>query len=161
MIELNYPVLPALTTNFAPHLVPSYRWEKPVRNIFVVHSGGEIEHELDLINPLQGQLHQHLRNPPTFVINAPHGGQLLVHVRAVAKAGARLVLREGAQTLQTIDLPDRDGKNDAAAREWDRTFTFALPSGQHRLTLDNTGGDWAALDWLSFAGDFAEPTDVP
>ena len=156
-VVLSYPALPDLTTNFAPHLVPTYRWEKPSRCAFTIHPGGEVDHELDLLTPLQGRLHEHLRNPPTFLVNAPQGGQLLVHVRAVAIPGARLELRDGAQTLQAFDLPDRDGKNEASAREWDRTLTFRLPPGQHRLTLDNTGGDWAALDWLSFSGAFAEP----
>ncbi len=156
-VVLSYPALPHLTTNFAPHLVPSYRWEKPVRSDFFVHPGGEIEHELELLTPLQGRLHQHLRNPPTFLVNAPQGGRLLVHVRAVATAGARLELREGAQVLQSFDLPDHDGKNDASAPEWDHTLAFDIPPGQHRLTLDNTGGDWAALDWLCFSGTFTEP----
>jgi hypothetical protein len=158
VVVLGYPALPTMTTNFAPHLVPENRWEKPARSEFTVHPGGEVDHELDLVTPLQGRLHQHLRNPPTFVINAPQGGKMLVHVRAVATAGARLELREGAQVLQAFDLPDRDGKNDSGAREWDRTLTFTLPKGQHRLTLDNTGGDWAALDWLSFTGVFFKPT---
>jgi hypothetical protein len=157
-VVLSYPALPTLTTNYAPHLVPENRWAKPARSDFTVLPGGEVEHELDLISPLQGRLHQHLRNPPTFVINAPQGGQLLVHVRAVATAGARLELREGTQMLQAFDLPDRDGKNDGSAHEWDRTLTFNLPPGQHRLTLDNTGGDWAALDWLCFCGNIVEPS---
>ena len=156
-VVLSYSTLPTLTTNFAPHLVPTYRWEKPSRSAFTVHPGGEIEHELDLFTPLQGRLHQELRNPPTFLVNAPQGGQLLVHVRAVAIPGARVELREGARSLQAFDLPDRDGKNDASAREWDRTLAFDLPAGQHQLTLDNTGGDWVALDWLCFSGAFAEP----
>ncbi|MCX7009492.1 MAG: hypothetical protein NTY53_19985, partial [Kiritimatiellaeota bacterium] len=160
VVVLSYPVLPTLTTNFAPHLVPENHWEKPVRCEFTVHPGGEVDHELDLVTPLQGRLHHELRNPPTFVVNAPQGGQLLVHVRAVATAGARLELREGAEVLQAFDLPDRDGKNDSSAHEWDRTLTFTIPPGQHRLTLDNTGGDWAALDWLSFTGTFSGPAAV-
>ncbi len=157
VVVLNYTTLPTLTTNFAPRLVPENRWEKPACNEFVVHPGGEVENAHELVTPLQGRLHQPLRNPPVFIVNAPRGGELLVRVRAVATAGARLELREGDRVLQTFDLPDRDGKNDAGAREWECTLTFALPAGQHRLTLDNTGGDWAALDWLCFSGDFAEP----
>ena len=39
---------------------------------------------------LQGNLHQHLRNPPTFVVNMPQGGSLKAHVRGVATLDARL-----------------------------------------------------------------------
>jgi hypothetical protein len=49
-----------------------------------------------------------------------------------------------------------DGKNDGGAVEYDRVFTFPVPAGPHRLTLDNIGPDWLVLTWLAFEGEFKE-----
>ncbi|MBM4049197.1 MAG: hypothetical protein FJ279_29200 [Planctomycetes bacterium] len=117
---------------------------------------GLVEHSHELNGFLQGMLHTHLRNPPTFLVNAVGEAQLLVKVQAVAATGARLEFRLDGETKQTVDLPDLDGKNAADAPEYDKVFTFPIPAGRHRLTLDNVGRDWAALTWLEFKGAFAE-----
>jgi len=62
---------------------------------------------------------------------------------------------DGALT-QTVDLPDRDRKNDSTAREYDKTFEFAIPPGRHRVTLRNSGGDWAFVSWYAFTGGIAK-----
>ena len=62
-----------------------------------------------------------------------------------------------AGSRKSIDLPDRDGKNDSMAREYDQTFEFAIPPGRHRLTLDNVGGDWACIGWYAFTGETLDP----
>lgn len=81
-------------------------------------------------------------------------GRFLIHVRSVATLGARLEWRVDGQTLQTADLPDLDKKNDSQAREYDKTITFPIPPGRHKITLDNTGGDWLSADWVAFEGSF-------
>jgi hypothetical protein len=52
---------------------------------------------------------------------------------------------------------DRDGKNDAAAKEYDQTFEFPIPPGRHRLMLDDAGGDWACVGWYSLTGETLDP----
>lgn len=42
------------------------------------------------------------------------------------------------------------------ARLQPRGLVRDVPAGQHRLTLDNIGGDWAVVDWLAFLGKFLE-----
>lgn len=135
----------------------THRWEKPARNEFRVGAEGLVE-EADALNSfLQGQYHAPLRNPPTFLVNAATKGRLLVHVRAVATAGAKLEYRIDGVVKQTVDLPDLDRLNEGNAAEYDRTFAFTFPAGQHRLTLDNTGGDWALVTWYAFEGSFQSP----
>ena len=134
---------------------PTPRWVRPMRSEFVVRPDGSVEHAGELEGFLQGMLHTHLRNPPTFLVNATGEAQLLVHIRAVATAGARLEYRVDGEAKQTVDLRDLDGKNDGSAAEYDRTFTFPIPAGRHRVTLDNTGGDWAVVSWYQFQGPFA------
>jgi len=107
-----------------------------------------------LIAFLQGRLHTHLRNPPTFIVRAPEGGTLEVFVRGVAQGGARLVLKVDGKPTRTVDLPDRDGKNEPHSDEYARVFTLVFPPGEHRLTLDNEGEDWAFVEWIAFRGRF-------
>ena len=116
-------------------IVPVMRWSRPSQSEFQVQTDGIVEHEGELNGFLQGMLHTHLRNPPTFLVNAKTEGQLRVKVRAVASLGARLEYRVDGQTRQTVDLPDLDNENDDTAREYDRVLTFPIPLGQHRLTL--------------------------
>jgi hypothetical protein len=99
-------------------------------------------------------LHTQMRNPPTFVVNALSEGKLSMKVRAVATLGARFEWRVDGQVKQTLDLPDLDGKNDAGAPEYDKVFSFPIPAGRHRLTLDNVGGDWANISWFESQGRF-------
>jgi len=80
-----------------------------------------------------------------------------VHVRGVATLGVRLQWTMDSKTETPIDLPDRDGKNDALAHEYDRTFDLAIPPGRHTIALDNVGGDWACIGWYAFGGEVAPP----
>jgi len=58
--------------------------------------------------------------------------------------------------LKAIDLPDRDGRNDGSAREYDATYAFAIPAGRHRVTIQNAGGDWATIAWYALKGEVGE-----
>ncbi len=138
---------------------PLPRWEQPLVNTFHVRADGSIGHSADLNGILQGRLHTHLRNPPTFVVNARGAATLAVRVRAVAATGARLVALVDGQSVSETDLPDRDGKNDTDAAEYERDIAVPIPAGPHRLTLDNTGADWLVIDWLEFRGEFADAAE--
>jgi hypothetical protein len=158
---LHYPAEPDLAGITDPARVwLSRRWVRPQRAEFRVLPGGQVEHGPELEGFLQGMLHTHLRHPPVFLVEAIEPAELRLRVRAVATAGARLVVQVDDAPPQTVDLPDLDGQN-TDAPEYDRTFAFAIPAGDHRVALDNTGGDWLVLDWLEFAGRFAEPGPDP
>ncbi len=154
---LKYAVAPNLDRLVDPvYTRPTPHWGRPAQNEFRVGPRGVVANSSGLISYLQGMLHTELRNPPTFLVNADGPGRLEVHIRAVAAAGAKLELRVDGEPKQTVDLPDLDGRNDGNAPEYNRTFTLDVPAGQHRLTLDNIGGDWAVVDWLAFRGKFLE-----
>jgi hypothetical protein len=121
-----------------------------------VREDGTVAEQWALNGFLQGKLHPHLRNPPTFLVHLPHGGALRVHIRAVATLGARLECLVDGQLTKAIDLPDRDGKNDGSPREYDRACEFAIPPGRRRVTVRNTGGDWLTVSWYAFAGAIAK-----
>ncbi len=131
---------------------PGMSWRRPPSSDFEVLPDCSVRRAGDLEGFLQGMLHTEMRNPPTFRVNALAPARLLVHVRAVAMAGARLVVSVDGKAAKTIDLPDRDGKNDGMAAEYDAAYTISIPAGKHRVTVDNTGGDWATIEWYQFAG---------
>jgi hypothetical protein len=137
-------------------VILSSLWSRAPRSEFRLGPDGIPADACDLNGYLQGKLHTHLRSSPTFLVNAPEGGELLVKVRAVAVLGARLEILVDGQSRCSFDLPDRDGRNDSDALEHDRVLSFTIPSGRHRITLDNQGPDWAALSWIEFRGRFAQ-----
>jgi hypothetical protein len=134
----------------SPRYFPDPRWERAPRNEFRVDVQGRIENAQDLEGIVQGRLHTDLRNPPVFLVDFPNDTFLRVHVRAVATQGARLRLHVSGGDSLIEPLPDRDGKNDPAAKEYDRILTLPIPPGPHRVELDNDGPDWLVVDWLEF-----------
>jgi len=152
---LDYDALPDLKL-LGRRIVPSARWARPEQSEFAVGEDGAVRDQWALNAFLQGTLHPDLRNPPTFVVHLPQGGALRVHVRAVATLGARLECLVDGCVVKTVDLPDRDGKNDGSAREYDETLECPIPAGRHRVTVQNTGGDWATVAWYAFSGPLAE-----
>jgi len=141
---------------FRPRVVPTKRWERPEKNEFVVEKDGTVRDAWALNGFLQGNLHPDLGNPPAFLVHMPQGGALRVHVRAVATLGAKVECLIDDKLVGSVDLPDRDGKNDASAREYDRTLEFSIPPGRHRVALHNPGGDWAAIAWYAFSGPLGD-----
>lgn len=152
---LDYDALPELKL-FGSRIVPTAQWARPEESEFVVQKDGSISNAWALNAYLQGNLHPDLRNPPTFVVHMPKGGAIRVHVRAVATLGATIQCVVDGCVAGTVDLPDRDKKNDGSAREYGETFDFPIPPGRHRVTVQNTGGDWATVAWYTFAGELAE-----
>ena len=152
---LDYDELPELALA-ARRIVPARRWARPDRNEFTLQPDGTIREAWALNGYLQGRLHTHLRNPPTFLVHLPKGGSLEVHVRAVAMGGARLECLLDGKLHKAIDLPDRDRRNDGSAREYDATYTIPIPPGRHRLALRNPGADWATVAWYRLTGDTAK-----
>lgn len=135
---------------------PVARWEPPVETEFRVRADGSIAGAAGLGGYLHGRLHTHLRGAPTFCVHARGPAQLAVNVRAVSSGGARLEAFVDGREVSVTDLPDRDGKNDAGAAEYDREIVIPIPAGAHRVTLDNHGSDWLAIAWLEFRGVFDE-----
>jgi hypothetical protein len=50
----------------------------------------------------------------------PRGGSLPVYIRGVAMFGARPQWQVDGRVVKVVDLPGRDGKNDAMARDTTR-----------------------------------------
>jgi len=155
---LDYDALPTLAMA-GGRIVPAGEWAPEELEPIRVARGGVLSGVTALSSFLHGRLHAHLRQTPTFLVNMPQGGHLALHVRAVATQGARLEWTLDGQPVKNVELPDRDGKNDSSAREYDATFETSIPPGRHRISIANTGGDWAVVDWYRFLGQVDEYGD--
>ncbi len=151
VIRLHYRQAPDLARLIDPVRIRlSPLWKRPARNEFTVRPDGTVEQATDLNALLQGRLHEELVNPPTFLLQRERPTTLTVHVRTVALQGARLVVRLDGELARAVDLPNRNGKNDSHANDYDQRITLTIPAGAHRVRLENPGADWLVMDWLEF-----------
>jgi hypothetical protein len=132
---------------------PSLGWARPQESYFVVRLDGAVEGDVSQIPSfIQGAAHPDLRNNPTFKVTFPRGGRIVVHVNSVSRAGAVLAIYVDGGLAKRVDLPDRDGKYDAFAREYDVDVVIEVPPGTHEVRLDNLGVDWYTVDYVRFEG---------
>jgi hypothetical protein len=132
---------------------PSLGWARPLESFFEVKLDGTVEGDTSQIPTfIQGASHPDLRNNPTFRVTFPRGGRVVVHVNSVSRAGAVLAVYVDGVLAKRVELPDRDGKYDAFAREYDTDVVLEVPQGVHEIRLDNLGVDWYTIDYVRFEG---------
>ena len=153
-IVLAYDELPKgdLAAGQVVEVLPRMAWGKAGWNRFTVAPDGKVNNQDQLYNCLQGRLHPDIRNNPTFVVDYPRDGKFMAHVNSVASAGANLEFYLDGKLFLRQQLPDLDKQNDASANEYDQDFGIDVPKGKHEIRLDNTGGDWLAVDYFSLVG---------
>jgi hypothetical protein len=133
-------------------IYPKLGWEKPEANRFLVSIDGTVNNASQFSSFIQGNAHPQLRNNPTFVVNFPYAGDAIVHVNSVATSGAVLEIYVDGSLVERVPLPDRDGKNDASANEYNMSVRTSISPGTHEIRLDNSGGDWLSIDFLELTG---------
>ncbi|QNN21385.1 hypothetical protein HED60_03560 [Planctomycetales bacterium ZRK34] len=146
---LEYDTLPTVRMHTLKTSTSGH-WRAADESEFHVKPDGMIANGGALNGYVHGKLHPQMSNPPTFITNMTAPCTMKLHVLGVSSAGARLRLSIDGKLEKTIDLPDRDRRNDAYATEYDETFTLNIPAGEHRISLTNDGGDWAFVSWYSF-----------
>lgn len=130
---------------------PSLGWARPYNNYFVVKPDGSIEGDITQIPSfIQGRSHPELRNNPVFKVSFPVGGRIIVHVNSVSRAGAALVIAINNSIVKQVNLPDRDGKYEAFAKEYDIDVVADVPPGTHEVRIENLGTDWYTIDYIIF-----------
>ncbi|HTI68849.1 MAG TPA: hypothetical protein VMF06_02705 [Candidatus Limnocylindria bacterium] len=100
---------------------------------------------------VHGSSHADLKNP--FKVNAWYGtnAHITAHVNSVSTGAILAVYVDGTQKLR-LSLPDKDGKFDATANEYNLDVVTNLPAGKHLVEIRNVGLDWLYLDWVRFDG---------
>ncbi|MDZ7620763.1 MAG: hypothetical protein U1E05_27485, partial [Patescibacteria group bacterium] len=123
-------------------------WARPVQNVFEVDRQGLVGDELPY-QFVQGQLHPHLRNNPTFVVDCPRPANFIICVDKTADLGAKMVVLVDEQKVLEADLP---GGSKGAASGAIRDYPIPLTAGKHRIQIDNPGHDWFSVDRFVLTG---------
>ncbi|MEM1509714.1 MAG: cellulase family glycosylhydrolase [Thermofilaceae archaeon] len=132
-------------------LYPSLGWARPQSNYFVVQLNGRVEGDLTQLSSfIHGMWHSELRNNPRFKVTFPEGGRVVVRINSVPTGGAIAAVYVDGKLAKRLDLPDKDGKNDASANEYGTELKVDVPPGIHEIFLDNLGADWFSIDYINF-----------
>lgn len=131
-------------------LQPSVGWSRPPHNVIVIGEG--VVGEENVPRFLQGGAHPELRNNPIIRAEFYQGGKIRIRINSVSRGGARIVVRVDGVTLYNNAFPDRDGKNDADAGEYAEDVVVEVGRGVHTVSIDNTGHDWASIDYIVLEG---------
>lgn len=79
--------------------------------------------------------------PHSYLVSPPVDTRLTIGVRSVSpQLGATLVVRADGDHLAAVELAPGTATT---------AITVPLAAGEHRLTLDNTGGDWLQIDHVT------------
>jgi len=129
---------------------PSLGWARPEANMFEVDLYGHITNFSQISGFVHGRYHPELRNNPTFIVELPYSGEVVIHVNSVADSGAVLQVYVDGSLVNSTPLPDKDGENDASVNEYNMDVRVPIHSGRHEVKLDNSGNDWFTYDYIEF-----------
>lgn len=111
----------------------------------IIPRSGEIREVDQVAGMLHGQTnHPKEHNPLTIECDLPHPTKVHVLVSGISGyGGAHLIIRRDGETTLDKSMPDvnPDGKHDTL-NKYDGDYSVDLPSGAHRVAVENTGADW-------------------
>ena len=137
---------------FSAMLVPNGQWGVKQIGMLALPNPDAAGRAASVFNSfVHGSAHADLRNP--FKVNAwfDTGAKVTAHVNSVSQGAVLGVLIDGVQRLR-LSLPDKDGKYDALANEYNIDVSTNIPSGRHTVEIRNLGIDWFYLDWVRIDG---------
>lgn len=120
---------------------------KATKNYFEIDTGSSGMLLEGYVANLYGTNHTNTwRNPPTFVINAPNGGEMVLFVDEFGAGTNRMTTTiNGSVVNQRVFS---GGRRYTTAEE--KYTTVPLVKGENRITLDNTGNDWINVGTVYF-----------
>ena len=145
-------------------LAPTTGWGAKSTRPIVVRRDGQVEASGSLLSLLYGPDKPDLRSALTFDINLSRPSTLTLHILTVSN---RANLRVSVDGRTAADLPfdasPGKGQDFASTHQYpeyggiyqavfNKDRTVALPAGHHRVTLENTDGDWMQIGSYRFAG---------
>ncbi len=96
------------------------------------------------------------KNPPTFVVDAPNGGELVLRIDEFGAGSNMLNVKINGKTV--LDRAFTGGRRQTTDEE---KFTrIPLVKGENRITLDNTGHDWINVSSAYFILNVESEADM-
>jgi hypothetical protein len=114
-----------------------------------VESDGTVSNGDKLSRVLHGVVnHPDWHNPPTFIVDYPGAGAFEAIVGGVSGwGGANLRIRLDGETKLSADFPDSAAEDHETMHQYDGAYPIDVPAGQHRITVENAGADWAYVSY--------------
>lgn len=151
--ELSFPDAPSAPSYRDLELNGPSSWEPSVANrpteVRVDSSGVIVKGEVSGV--LHGRAnHPTLHNPLTFDTDLPRATTLRIYVSGVSGyGGAHLIATLDGRAVVDKDMPDRaDNLAHETLREYDGEYTVGIPSGAHKVVVENTGTDWLFVGYV-------------
>ncbi len=141
-------------------VVTSSKWGKPAESEFAVLPSGVIAGGSVPQGLLHGAGHADLKNPPTFTVTYPASGQFIAHIGMVSRSGlVRVWVDDELAIEREFPCGEGLGKSSEWKEEWklwqtlyDEDLSVEVPAGEHRIRIENTGGDWVRVESYTFTG---------
>ncbi len=123
---------------------PGGDWGQVKQFIYDVKPGGPPSGIGALSRYLQGDSNRKLEPQPlVFEVDFARAGQFVLQIGEISTGGARVVLQSGELKAER-DFP---GTGTQFKPQGDAgRIALDLPAGKHRISLQNTGKDWAAIN---------------
>lgn len=133
---------------FPATLIPNGTWAARPRGSIALADVDSAAEAGSLLNGfVHGSSHPDLRTPFKVQARFAAESRFVAHVNSVSQ-GARLAFYVDGSLVLSTNLPDRDGKFDALANEYNVDIGIAVSEGRHTVELRNPGNDWLFLDWV-------------
>jgi len=135
-------------------------WGKPPVSDFKITPDGTINDSNALHALLHGKGHADIKNPPVFTVNFPDDGRFILKVGRVSKSGLlRVWVDDQLKLERPFPCGENIGKESTYQSKWklwesvyDEDIAVSIPSGTHRIKVDNDGGDWMTIRSYTFTG---------
>lgn len=127
-------------------------WVSPVReNRLVIRPDGAIEGRVDLLSGfIYGTCHSQRTLNPVFTVMFIDRGRVVLHINSVGRGSAKLVIYVNGSLATQLDLPDKDGKSDGSANEYDMDVELWFEPGTYEIKIDSEACDWFTWDYIVF-----------
>jgi len=142
---------------------PPMGWGKATGTEFTVETDGRITGEGAFSSFLYSPAKPNERQPLSFHLTCPEGGQLVLHVDTVSTKAVVQVQLDGQVAWEKEFKAGPEGEGEYKETKWleqyklwqsvfDQDCTIDLPPGEHTISLDNREGDWISIATYTFKG---------
>lgn len=142
---------------------PPMGWGRATGTEFTIEPDGRITGDGAFSSFLYSPAKPNERQPLSFRVTCPQGGQMVVHVDTVSGRAVLQVRIDGQVAWEKEFVAGPEGEGEYTSTKWyeewkvwqstfDRDYTVEIPPGEHIISLDNLEGDWINIGSYTFRG---------
>jgi hypothetical protein len=142
---------------------PPMGWGKSTGSVFRVETDGRLSGDGAFSSFLYSPGKPAERQPLSFRVTCPQGGQLVLHVDTVSTKAVVQVQTDGQVAWEKEFKAGPEGEGEYKSTKWveqhklwqstfDQDYVVEIPPGEHTIALDNREGDWISIATYTFRG---------